>query len=203
MDQTDQDILRGCISGDSQAREAFVRRVSDLVYRSVQYTLKSNNVLSSQSDLEDLHNTVFVRLFENRCKKLRQYKGTNGCSVLSWVRLVTVRTVIDHLRKSHTDALTREGKSVPIDDIINMQGQTPEPWTLMEKEEQSRSLREGLQSLLPRDRLFVKLHFLEEMSITQVAEIMGLSENNAHSIKHRVIDRLKKWVAQNTKDIIQ
>ena len=187
---TDQDIFDGCISGNRQAREAFVKRFSDFIYRSVQHALKVKDIYYNRSDLEELHNTVFVKLFENRCKKLRQYKGTNGCSLLSWVRLVTVRTVIDHLRKSHTDALTREGKTTSLDYIFEIQGEDPEPSALIEKGDQYRLIQENIQYLSTRDQLFLKLHFLKEMPIRQVAEIMDLSENNAYSVKNRVLKRM-------------
>jgi len=60
-------------------------------------------------------------------KKLRQYKEKDGRNILSWVRLVTARIVIEQLRKSHTDALTREAKTTPLDDIFEIQGEGPEP----------------------------------------------------------------------------
>jgi RNA polymerase sigma factor (sigma-70 family) len=192
----DIEILRECLSGHRNAQEAFVRMFSDLVYRSIQHALMVNNVRYERSDLEDLHNTVFVKLFEKRCKKLKQYKGSNGCSLKSWVRLLTVRLVIDHLRKSHTDALTREGRTVPLDAIVHMKGETPEPWALIERKEQFLLITEGLQKILPRDKLFLKLHFLKGLSIPKVAVIMGLSEANAHSLKHRAIKRLRKKIVQ-------
>jgi RNA polymerase sigma factor (sigma-70 family) len=196
---TDQDILAGCVSGDRHTREAFVKRFSNLVYWSVQYTLRVRDISYSQSDLEDLHNTVFVKLFDRRCKKLRQYKGKNGCSLSSWIRLITVRTVLDHLRKAHTDALKRNERVLAFDSLIDMKSETPEPWTLINKEEQSRLIRDGLRSLLPRDQLFLKLHCLEGLSIREVAGMLRISEGNAHSLKNRAIKRLKAKVDQGIK----
>lgn len=197
---TDQDILAGCISGDRHTQEAFVKRFSNLVYSSVQHTFRIRDISWSQSDLEDLHNTVFVKLFDRRCKKLRQYKGKNGCSLSSWIRLITVRTVLDHLRKAHTDALTRKERVLSLDSLIDMKSETPEPWTLMNRAEQSRLIRDGLRSLLPRDQLFIKLHCLEGLSIREVAGILSISEGNAHSLKHRAIKRLKAEVDVGIKE---
>ena len=94
----DRELLSKCVSGDRTASEMLVRRFSDLVYRAVQYTLMAKHVSFNRHDLEDLHNTVFLRLFEQGCKKLRQYQGKNGCSLASWIRMIAVRTVLDHLR---------------------------------------------------------------------------------------------------------
>ena len=197
---TDQDILAGCVSGNRHTREEFVKRFSNLIYSAVQYTLRVRDISYTQSDLEDLHNTVFVKFFDRRSKKLRQYKGKNGCSLSSWIRLITVRTVLDHLRKAHTDALTRKERVLSLDSLIDMKSETPEPWTLMNKEDQSRLIRDGLRSLLPRDQLFLKLHCLEGLSIRKVACILSISEGNAHSLKHRAIKRLKAKVDLSIKE---
>ena len=99
----DRQILKRCISGEKRAQEEFVMRFSNPVYQCIQFTLKAKQIPFSRQDLEDLHNTVFLNLFDKRCKKLRQYKGKNGCSVFSWIRLITVRTVIDYIRKAGLD----------------------------------------------------------------------------------------------------
>ena len=200
---TDQDILSRCISGDRQGQEAFVRQFSDLVYRTLQHLFKTKIIPHSRLDLEDLHNTVFVKLLEKRCKKLRQYKGKNGCSLSSWIRLITVRTALDHFRKSRTDVLGREEKVQSLDIMFSLAGETPEPWAEMEKAEKSRLIQEGLGALLPRDQLFLKLHCMEGLSIREVASILNISEGNAHSVKHRAIKRLRIEIVQNRKGASQ
>jgi RNA polymerase sigma factor (sigma-70 family) len=198
-DFTDQEITAGCISGDRQVQETFVRQFSDSVFRTVQYTFRTKNIRYSQSDVEDLHNTVFVKLFERQCKKLKQYRGDNGCSLFSWIRLITVRTVIDHVRKVSKDAVTRRDEVLPLETLTDKKEEAPEAWTLLEKAEQYRLIKEGMQALIPRYRIFIKLHFLKGHSIREVADIIGTSEANAHSLKHRAIKQLKSAVAQITK----
>jgi len=196
---SDSDIVIKSISGDMQIREEFVRRFSNLVYWSIQGALKAKTFHYSQSDLEDLHNTVFVRIFEKRCKKLRQYRGENGCSLTSWIRLVTVRIVLDHIRSSRREVLTQQKNVFPIDLMPDLQEDAPETWALMEMKERKRRVLDGLKMLLPRDQLFLKLHFLEGRSIREVAALLGLSEANAHSVKHRAVNRLKTKIIQNGK----
>ena len=110
-------ILKRCITGEKKAREEFVIRFSNPVYQCIQFTLKAKQIPFSQQDLEDLHSTVFLNLFNKRCKKLRQYKGKNGCSVFSWIRLITVRTVIDHLRKAGRDVIVRPKEEFNLDTL--------------------------------------------------------------------------------------
>jgi DNA-directed RNA polymerase specialized sigma24 family protein len=113
--RADHRILLECVAGDRKAQDAFVRRFSNLIYQTVQGTLRARNLPFHKPDLEDLHNTVFVRLFEKGCRKLSQYQGKNGCTVSSWIRLIAVRTVLDTLRSARKDILTRKEKIVALD----------------------------------------------------------------------------------------
>lgn len=192
---TDRELLAECIRGNPRAQEAFVREYSDLIYRSVQYALKCRNATYTPQDVDDLHNTIFVKFFENRCSKLRQFKGKNGCSPATWIRLIAVRTVLDYLRKSRTDAITRQERLLPLEKAIHLSGETPKPWVAMEKKEQLKKIREAMKRMLPRDRLFLKLHCLEGLEIPEVARILKISETNAYSLKHRAIARLRQQVA--------
>lgn len=193
-DRSDKDLIAGCISGNNDALEALVCRYSDPVYKVLQYAFRVRNVSYSNQDLEDLHNSIFLVLFEKQCKKLRQYRGKNGCTLYSWIRMITVRTVIDHLRKGGVDALGWQKKDIPDEVVESLSTEQPEPWKDIDRADQWRLIQDGMKDLLPRDRLFLKLHFLERLSIGEVAEIMGLSQSNTHSLKHRAIKRLKSKV---------
>jgi DNA-directed RNA polymerase specialized sigma24 family protein len=113
--EEDRELVSQCLAGHRKAAEMLVRRFSDLVYRSVQYALIARHLPFSRHDLEDLHSTIFLRLFEHGCRKLRQYEGRNGCSLASWVRIVAVRAVLDHLREKGVDALSWRERKVPLE----------------------------------------------------------------------------------------
>ncbi|MCK4486074.1 MAG: sigma-70 family RNA polymerase sigma factor [Desulfobacterales bacterium] len=196
--EEDRQLLSKCFSGDRKASETLIRRFSDLVYRSVQYTLIAKHVSFNRQDLEDLHNTVFLRLFEQGCKRLRQYKGKNGCSLASWIRMIAVRTVLDHLRKKGVDAMAWQKKRVPLEELPELKADEIEFGANMEKPEQERLLQDGMQRLPPRDRLFMKLHYSQELSVAEVAEAMQVSVGTAYTLKHRAIQRLKSHVASAT-----
>lgn len=197
--EEDRQLLSKCFSGDRKASETLVRRFSDLVYRSVQYALMVKYVSFNRHDVEDLHNTVFLRLFEQGCKKLRQYEGENGCSLASWIRMIAVHTVLDHLRKKGVDAMVWQKKRIPLEKLEELRAEDIEYGAQIEREEQERLLQLGMERLPPRDRLFIKLHFDRELTIAETAEAMQLSIGNAYAVKHRAIQRLKSHVVSATK----
>ena len=184
-------LLAKCLEGDKEAAEIFVKRFSGLVYYSVRRTLVVKGVPFSNEDLEDLHNTIFLNLFERNARKLRQYKGKNGCSVASWLRVVAVRTVLNRLRRKGFDGAVRPGKQIPFGDLSLKDREDLGALALMERAEQKRIIREAIQILAPRDRLFVRLFFGEGLPVEEVAEALGISVQNAYTVKHRAIQRLK------------
>lgn len=192
--EDDRALLAKCFAGDRTGSEALVRRFSDLVYKTVQYTLRARQVPFTEQDLEDLHNTVFLNLFDRECRKLRQYQGRNGCSLATWIRLVAVRIILNQLRAKGPDAAFGQKKRVSIDELAPVKGEEPDGPALVERADQERLLREGLQNLTPRERMFVKLHFRQGLPVEQVARAMQMSIENAYTVKHRTVQRLKAYV---------
>ena len=184
-------LISRCIAGDRWAWEKFVRKFSDLIFRSVQYTFAAKQVQFNHQDLEDLQNTVFLKLFENNGEKLSQFRGDNGCSLATWIKIVTVRTVLNHIRRKGMDSIGWKSKRVTLDDLPELKCENMAALAALEKTEQQRLLQEKIQKLSARDRLFLSLHFGSGCSIKEVAEVMQLSIENAYIIKHRAIKRIK------------
>ena len=187
----DRALLSRCFSGDREAEETLVRQYSNLVYYAVQRTLMMRHVPYNSQDLEDLHNTIFLRLFEAKGKKLRQYQGKNGCSLATWIRTVAARTVLDHLRKRGVNGIAAQERKIPLEEIYGLASDDSNALTLIERAEKEQLLRQGLQHLSSRDRLFIKLHFDRGLALTEVAEAMQLSMDNAYTIKHRAVKKLR------------
>ena len=195
----DRQLLSKCLSGDRGAWETVVRRFSNLVYQTVRSTFISKQTPFSRQDLEDLHNTVFLGLFEQGCAKLKLYQGRNGCTLASWIRIVTVRTVLNHLRKKGVDGPLWEKKKTPVEGLSWLKGEDQGPLALMESAEQEKLVHEGIKSLAPRDRLFMKLHIDQGLPVEEVAEALQISVQNAYVVKHRAVERLRSYLVSRGK----
>lgn len=195
---TDRQLVVGCLKADAAVQEIFVSQFSSLVYASVLGVIKAKTAVLSQQDIEDLHNTVFLLLFEKQCRKIGQYRGKNGCSLASWVRMITVRTVLDHLRR-RKDALAQQEHLVSMDAISDLRSSAPSQWDRLAQAEQAQLMEKGLQQLSDRDQLMIRMHCLEGCSLNQMAEVLKVSSNNVHSVKHRAVQRLKQAVAEVSK----
>ena len=195
----DRQLISKCLSGDRGAWETVVRRFSNLVCQTVRTTFLAKQIPLSRQDLEDLHNTVFLGLFEQGCAKLKLYQGRNGCTLASWIRIVTVRIVLNHLRKKGVDGPLWEKKKTPVEELSWLRGDDQGPLALMESAEQEKLVHEGMESLAPRDRLFMKLHVDQGLAVEEVAEALQISVQNAYVVKHRAVERLKSYLVSRGK----
>ena len=188
---SDRELLVGCLKGDLKMRELLVLRFSNLVYATVQGVCKYYHVSYNQQDLEDWHNSIFVCLFDKSCWKLQQYQGANGCSLASWVRVVSMNHMKDVFRRTK-DALDRPERIYPTDWILEKKSGDSSALDQLEKAENQALIKKEIARLPARYRLILELIVNRELPIKAVAGILKVSENNAYSMKHRAIQTLKK-----------
>jgi RNA polymerase sigma-70 factor (ECF subfamily) len=193
MKRDDAQLLRGCLGGNAEARDQLVRRFSHLIYSTIMGTLNIKGLNPNHYDIDDLHNHVIVQLFDRQCLKLRQFKGKNGCSLASWIRMLTVRATLDHLRRNR-DALAHPKMWVPLDALEAMEAPSISVLDALEAHDRQLILERAIESLPPRDRLMIRMHCLEGCSLKKMAAVLNVTENNVHSVKHRAVQKLKKAV---------
>jgi len=193
----EKQLIAACIAGNRDAAEALVRKFSDHVYAAVQQTLRNRNVSFVREDCEDFHNIVFLKLFENRFKKLKQFKGKNGCSLKTWLRVVVVRLILNHLREKKIGSLGYQRKVMAYHHLPEFFDERPSALHQIEQTDRIKQLQQALQEISTRDRLFFKLHMEKALSIQEVAKIMKISVPNSYTIKHRVIQRLRSFMSTN------
>ena len=180
---TEDELLKRCISGDKKGWNVFIQKYSRLIYHTVYKTFRVNSKFANPDDVNDLFQEVFTSLCADNSKKLRMFDPEKGCSTLaSWLRMITVRMTIDHLRKSKPltsidDLPTEPSQAGDQEEIIN--------------EESLHSLRDLLEKLPAKDKLLVELFFMRELPPGEVAQMLHISVGAFYTRKNRVIERLK------------
>ena len=192
LDPTQQ-LLHGCIRGEAAARQRLVEEYSGIVSYGVSVIFQQFGRPSRKEEIEDMSQEVFLALFDQDARKLRQYQGRNGCSLASWIRLVANRLTIDRLR--------REGRTVSLDDPGNAETSMvrethpdartgPEP--LVEEAMRAARVRAMIEDLPPKDQLFVRLFYFKGLPIEEVAQTLGITTNAAYVRKMRLHDKLRR-----------
>ena len=91
MTEKEKTLLAGCLNREKTAWDAFVLQYSSLVYHTIRKTFSLYHTEPRTELVEDLFQEFFVSLLRDNFKKLRQFRGDQGCSLASWLRLVASR----------------------------------------------------------------------------------------------------------------
>ena len=185
MDTTDfneGELLEGCISGNREEWDIFVKRYSKLIYHTIYKTLRVNDQPANPDDVNDLFQEVFTSLCAENSKKLRMFDPRKGCNLPSWIRMITVRMTIDHLRKNRPLA--------SVDDLPIEPSQAGDQETIINEESISH-IRKLLEKLPAKDKLLIELSYMRELPPEEVAQILHISVGAFYTRKNRIIDKLK------------
>ncbi|KIX11262.1 RNA polymerase sigma factor [Dethiosulfatarculus sandiegensis] len=194
---TDQKLLRICLEGDSGAWREFVRRFSGLVFHSIKATLLRFEAKDRDQELaRDLFQETFLALCEDNYRKLRIFKGKNGCSLATWLRVLTSRLVIDYLRKKKLPQISLDSYGKEFygqgNNGLKIPDSRPPPLELLQEKEIRIFLDELLDELKPREKLAIQLRFKDGLSGEKTAMLLKMNRNHLNQIIHRVKKSLRE-----------
>ena len=182
MTEKEKFLIAGCLKGEKTCWDALVVQYSALVYHTIRRTLALHHAKLEDHAIEDLFQEFFLAILRDDFRKLRQFRGERGCTLASWVRLVTVRMTIDFLRKQQPDYAQVS------DDI---RSDFPDLVETLANREQEASLQNAIELLPPRDRLILQLSFRENLPPQDIAGILKMSVNAIYTQKSRILDKLR------------
>jgi RNA polymerase sigma factor (sigma-70 family) len=187
----DPELLEGCFKGNKQSWNEFHTRFSRLIYHYIHNVLKTKNCDYHQEDVSDIFQVIFRLLIKDDCKKLRSYSAKNGCSLASWLRLVTINCTLDYLRKLKQPLFS-------IDDDGNnqvsfkdrLQDNSALAVDLLSKEEKLVALKDCIDVLAVDDQYFLELFLNQSLKLEQLRRHLKLSRGAVDMRKSRIFKRL-------------
>ena len=168
---SDEDVIERVLAGESGAYEIIMRRYNQRLYR------VALSILKDEPESEDVMQDAYVRAFEH----LSQFAGRSKFSIC--LTRIAVHEALARLWRSQgCDSL---------DDLANLDGEpdmlsgVPDPEKLTATGEISRFLRDALRGLPAQHRTVIMLRDVEEMSTSEAAEVLEISEENLKVRLHR------------------
>lgn len=192
----DRRLLAGCIAGDRRAWNRFVERFSRYVYYLTGRTAARYGAAFTAEELADLHNDVFVALMEDDCRRLRAFEGRNGCSVRSWIRIITVRRALDALRRRRPHVSLDVSRSVSRDGDgggLELVDPGPDPLAalLMAGDAaRRRRVAELFDGLSEADRLLLNVLYEQRLSVEAACALLRIKRGALYTRKTRLLRRL-------------
>lgn len=173
-----------------------MERFSGIIHHAILATLRRYGAEDASADrVADLYQQAFLALYEDNQRRLRSFKGTNGCSLATWLRVLVSRLVIDDLRRSRPPDLPLDADP-PGGEDGPPPLQVPDPGPGAESLTAARQTEAFFQTqiagLPARERLALQLRFEQGLSGEEAARVMGVTRNNLDQIVHRVKSGLRK-----------
>jgi RNA polymerase sigma factor (sigma-70 family) len=170
-----------------------MKRFSGLIYSyilsvfssRVPHQFKVNNT-------EDAFQDFFLFLKKDKCKKLRSYKGRNGCTLASWLRQVVINFSLDYTRKYRPQLSLDQicdGKSRIGDYIVDY---SPSVKDKIFNDEMLKQLRESICRLKRDQRRLLELYLTKGIPADQLAKVFKVSRGAIDMRKNRIICTLRR-----------
>ncbi|MDH7601385.1 MAG: sigma-70 family RNA polymerase sigma factor [Armatimonadota bacterium] len=179
QEKPDATLVARTKEGDVEAFAELVARHQASVYSVV------SRMISSRDDTEDIVQEIFVRAFKSiGCFKQDSSFGT-------WIYRIAVNTAIKHMRGSKIrSAASIDDPDSGLSDTLT-DGESDRPGDAAEKAERSEAVRRAVQMLPEHHRAVVVLHYFENLSCAEIAEIMDCSVGTVWSRLHYACKKLK------------
>ena len=210
------ELLRRCLSTpiDEDAWNQFVARYFDTIERTVKssYLFKiryghEQALQLSEDEVLDLVQTVFKRLVEKDRKALREFHNDHDNSIYAYLKIISIRVVLDFLRKASAqkrpaflfsleELKEKEDGAFKLQKIEYQQAEANAAnQTALVTEEM---LEQALDSIrkgkhFERDVIIFKLRIIEEMEFKDISRIksLELSRSGASAAFQRIQKRIK------------
>ncbi len=186
-DTEDVRLMRLVARGDTSAFEKVIERHQALVAGT------AARMLGSNSDVEDIAQQVFIRVWKSARRYVPRAKFT------TWLLKITRNLVFNELRRAKRRAQVPlqsdpGSEEIPLKDEIN-----PAPDASLLENELQRAIEQAIMQLPESQRMALVLRRYEQLSYEEIAQVLDLSVPAVKSVLFRarteLRSRLSKYLA--------
>ncbi len=177
---TDEEVVARVKAGDTALFELIMRRYNQRLYRVAQA------ILHDDSEAEDVVQDAYVRAYEH----LHQFAGRAAFS--TWLTRIAVHGALARLRlrnrKTQIDTVTEA--EFPMTTVHT----SLDPEQTASASELAQLLEDALLDLPMQYRTVIMLRDIEEMSTSETAAVLDLSDENVKIRLHRARTMMRGWL---------
>lgn len=156
--RTDPALLDAWRRGDAEAGNALFERHFTAIARFVK------NKVSSQGELEDLVQQIFLACAEGRDRFEQR------SSFRTYLFAVAHYTLLEHFRRRHRGGSRVDTSVTTVADL------DPSPSLIVAQRQEQQRIVEALRRLSLDHQIVLELHYWEQMTGAEIAEALGLPE---------------------------
>ena len=171
----DTKLLNRAKAFDAVALSTLYDRYESRIYNYIYHRVGDAQVA------EDLTAQVFLRMLEAIHNENAWRSSFSG-----WLYRIAHNLVIDHYRRQARQA------HISLDDAPTMPAEDADPLQAAEWQLQQEHLRKAINRLTEEQAQVVSLRFLEGLSISEVAKVIGKTEGAVKALQYRAIVSLRR-----------
>ncbi len=182
---SDDQLVALYASGRNDAFDALLLRYDAYVHTAIRYWI------SDEELVEDLFQDVFIKVMMT----IRQGRYTAEGKFRSWLGRITHNLIMDHFRRLRARGQEQAIEGASGEDLLLSIQLPSEDLTAEEAMihgERLGELGEGLDSLSPVQREVIRLHYWEDKTFREIAEMTGVSINTALGRMRYALQHLRK-----------
>lgn len=157
----DQQIIDATINGDSRAFSVLVDR-----YKHMVFTL-AMKLLKNTEEAEEVSQDVFIKVYH----ALKTFKGDSKFS--TWIYKIAYYRSLDYLKKQKRSFKTSSINTETEYHLPSLES----TWSGLEAKERKAAIKGAIDALPEDDAVVITLHYFEELSLKEIAQIMGIEAN--------------------------
>ncbi len=174
MSELDDKHLKLLRCGDVSAWYAFVNATGPLLKGVIRRALSR---AGKADDCADVLQEVFLRLVRDDFRLLRRYDPQRA-RLGTWLRVVANSTAIDWMRKSPSACETLD--------------RLPERHLAVDDPPLREAPAIPADALTPRQALILKLIYEDDLTVAEVAALLGIDAQTVRSLRHKALTRLRR-----------
>lgn len=178
---SDEEIVERVKAGDTALYEILMRRYNQRLYR------VSLAILRDDAEAEDVIQDAYVRAYQH----LEQFEGRAPFS--AWLTRIAVHEALARLRSRNRNQQL-DGMELDGEAYMKTVETAPDPEQSASTSELGELLEEAVLGLPEQYRAVVMLRDVEEMSTTETAEALELTEENVKVRLHRGHAMMRGWL---------
>jgi RNA polymerase sigma-70 factor, ECF subfamily len=178
-DAEDVRLMRLVARGDTSAFEKVIERHQALVAGT------AARMLGSNSDVEDIAQQVFIRVWKSARRYVPRAKFT------TWLLKITRNLVFNELRRAKRRAQVPLQPDPGTEEIPLKDETNPAPDASLLENELQRAIEEAIMQLPESQRMALVLRRYEQLSYEEIAEVLDLSVPAVKSVLFRARTELR------------
>ncbi len=187
MDSHEQRLVHRFREGDAAAFRELVERCQEPIFQ------LAIELTGNWDDADDLSQQVFIKAHH----ALPRFRGET--KIMSWLYRIMVNTHIDNARKDRTRGRRVDPSSSdeghPQEELYITHAAEDNPEVQAAASHIQGHINQALKTLAPRQRSVFVLRHYHDLSLKEIARIMGLSVGTVKSQLFRAIRRLQQELA--------